>query len=175
MTYNAADDVSGEHVASLFEAHHEAIFAYLYRLLDDAEWAHDLTQETFLQLYRTRRRLSGVKNERAWIYRIAGNLAFNALKRRRRFTWLPWREGDAPLLLADGPRRHLQEKGQVARALAALSPTYRAPLLLYSHYDFSVREVAEVLDISEAAVKTRLYRAREKFRRAYEIEEREHE
>lgn len=175
VTHNAAGDVSGTRVAALFEAYHEAIFAYLYRLLDDSEWAHDLTQETFLQLHRTRRRLQEVENERAWIYRIAGNLAFNALKRRRRFAWLPWREGDAPQLLADGPAQRLQEKGPVARALAALSPTYRAPLLLYSHFDFSVREVAQVLDISEAAVKTRLYRAREKFRRAYENEERENE
>jgi RNA polymerase sigma-70 factor (ECF subfamily) len=44
---------------------------------------------------------------------------------------------------------------------------YRAPLLLYSHYGFSVREVAEVLEISEGAVKTRLHRAREAFRRLY--------
>lgn len=157
-------------VASLFEEYHEAIFAYLYRLLDDAQWAHDLTQEAFLRLYQTRARLSAVENERAWIYRIASNLAFNALKRRRRFTWLPWREGDGapePALQEDDPAGRVREQAHVAHALSALSPTYRAPLLLYAHYDFSVREVAEALEISESAVKTRLFRAREMFREAY--------
>jgi RNA polymerase sigma-70 factor (ECF subfamily) len=175
MTQPTADEKStatmADHVANLFERHHEAIFAYLYRLLDDAEWAHDLTQETFLRLFRTRRRLAAVENERAWIYRIASNLAFNALKRRRRFAWLPWREGDATpadvQLREDDPARRIQKQVRVAEALATLSPTYRAPLLLYSHFDFSVREVAEALSISEGAVKTRLFRAREMFREAY--------
>ena len=72
-------------VVDLFEQYHSAVFAYLYRVVDDREWAHDLTQETFLRLFRARGRLSQVKNRRAWMYRIATNLALNALKRRRRF------------------------------------------------------------------------------------------
>lgn len=167
---NTMDDTLAGQVATLFEKYHEAIFAYLYRLLDDPGWAEDLTQETFLRLYRTRERLVEVENERAWIYRIAGNLAFSALKRRRRFAWLPWIESDstraAHLAPAD-PAERTPEQLAVARALSTLSPTYRAPLLLYSHFDFSVREVAEALDLSEAAVKTRLYRARQMFRDAY--------
>ena len=166
----SAGDRSG-HVAALFETYHEAIFAYLFRLLNDAQWAHDLTQETFLRVFRTRERLAAVDNERAWIYRIASNLAFNALKRRNRFTWLPWREGDAaanPALLADDPAGRVRQQARVAHAVAALSPTYRAPLLLYSHFDFSVREVARALEISESAVKTRLFRARQMFREAYD-------
>lgn len=166
----SATETAGQ-VAALFETYHEAIFAYLYRLLNEAQWAHDLTQETFLRLYQTRERLATVENERAWIYRIASNLAFNALKRRRRFSWLPWREGDAavdPALRAEDPAVRIPEQAHVARALATLSPAYRAPLLLYSHYDFSVREIAEALEISESAVKTRLFRARQMFREAYE-------
>ena len=77
-------------VADLFEQYHEAIFAYLFRLLNDREGAHDLTQDVFLQVFRHRETLQSLQNERAWIYRIASNLAFNALKRRNRFTWLPW-------------------------------------------------------------------------------------
>lgn len=158
------------HVSALFDTYHEAIFAYLYRLLNDAQWAHDLTQETFLRVYRTRERLAEVNNERAWIYRIASNLAFNALKRRGRFSWLPWREGDAaaePALISGNPAGRVREQAHVAYALSTLSPTYRAPLLLYSRYDFSVREIAQTLDISESAVKTRLFRARQMFRDAY--------
>ena len=162
-----AADAQTAHVADLFEEHHEAIFAYLYRLLDDREWAHDLTQETFLKVHQSRERLRDIENERAWIYRIAGNLAFTALKRRRRFAWLPWRVADTPCLLADDPAAQVAEEQRVAEALQALSPTYRAPLLLYSHFGLSVREVAGALDLSKSAVKVRLHRARKKFRDAY--------
>lgn len=70
--------------------------------------------------------------------------------------------------MADDPAGRVAQQRRVAEALATLTPTYRAPLLLYSHYGFSVREVAATLEISEGAVKTRLYRAREMFRRAYD-------
>jgi RNA polymerase sigma-70 factor (ECF subfamily) len=73
-------------VAALFEQYHEVIFAYLVRLLNDAEWAHDLTQDVFLQVFRHRHKLPQIENERAWIYRIASNMAFTALKRQRRFS-----------------------------------------------------------------------------------------
>jgi RNA polymerase sigma-70 factor (ECF subfamily) len=55
----------------------------------------------------------------------------------------------------------------IERALASLTPQYRAPLLLFSHYGFSVAEIAQILGISEGAVKTRVYRAKEMFQQAY--------
>lgn len=164
------EDVANDLVTQLFEQHHQAIFGYLYRLVNDAAWAEDLTQETFLKLYRSRKRLLNVENQRAWVYRIASNLAFNGLRRRRRFRWLPWQDGEwqqaSALSHPDlAERFHLQRR--ISQALSNLPARYRAPLLLYSHYGFSVREVAEALELSEGAVKTRLYRAREMFREAY--------
>ncbi len=155
-------------VADLFEQYQAPVFAYLYRLVNDREWAHDLSQETFLQLFRTRHRLPEVENRRAWVYRIATNLALNALKRSRRFAWLPWRHADDLQLHAPDPAERMDEHAALERALAELPADYRAPLLLYSHYGFSVREVAKALDLSEGAVKTRLFRAREMFRQAYD-------
>ncbi len=155
-------------VADLFEQYQTAVFAYLYRLVNDREWAHDLSQETFLQLFRTRHRLPEVENRRAWVYRIATNLALNALKRSRRFAWLPWRQADDPQLHVPDPAERVDEHTALERALAELPADYRAPLLLYSHYGFSVREVAKTLNVSEGTVKTRLFRAREMFRQAYD-------
>jgi RNA polymerase sigma-70 factor (ECF subfamily) len=155
-------------VASLFEKYHEAIFAYLYRLLNDREAAHDLTQETFLQLFRTRDQLPDVKNQRAWIYRIATNAARNAIKRRQRFAWLPWRKVEPSSVSEPDPSHRIGRDLAIEQVLAELPPAYRAPLLLYSHDGFSVREVAQALGLSEGAVKTRLYRAREMFRDLYQ-------
>ncbi len=155
-------------VTDLFEQYQVPVFAYLYRLVGDREWAHDLSQETFLQLFRTRHRLPEVENRRAWVYRIATNLALNALKRSRRFAWLPWHHADDLQMHAPDPAEQADEHAALERALAELPADYRAPLLLYSHYGFSVREIAKTLDVSEGAVKTRLFRAREMFRQAYD-------
>lgn len=168
----AADAVTGagELAAYLFERHHVEIFAYLHRMVDDREWAQDLAQETFLSAYRARDQLAGIQNPRAWLYRIATNLALNALKRKRRFAWLPWQwheDRAAPANVAEEVGR----QALVEAALASLPPDYRAPLLLYAHYGFKVAEVAEALNLSEGAARMRLQRARELFRAAYRKEE----
>ena len=154
-------------VAELFEQHHVAIYNYVYRLTGSSEWANDLTQETFLQLFRSRQKLPGIQNRRAWIYRIASNVTFNALKRRKRFSWLPWKEQADDRLTTPSAAADLAEQEQVQQTLNAIEPKYRAPLILYGQYGLSVREIAEIMSISESNVKVRLHRARKMFRIAY--------
>ena len=74
-------------IVSLFEQYQRPIFAYLLRLVGEREWAEELTQETFLAALRAADQLPGIANHRAWLYRIATNAAFNALKRRRRVAY----------------------------------------------------------------------------------------
>ncbi len=153
----------------LFERHHVEIFAYLHRMMDDREWAQDLAQETFLSAYRARDQIARLQNPRAWLYRIATNLALNALKRKRRFAWLPWQwHEDRPA--GGNVAEEVGRQAVLETALAAVPPDYRAPLLLHSHYGFKVAEVAEALQISEGAARMRLQRAREMFRKAYRRE-----
>ena len=146
-------------VADLFAEHGGAIRAYIHSLVHDGERAHDLTQETYLQLYRTRNRLQEVENRRAWLYRIASRVAFKELRRRKRFAWLPWNkvEDTHHLAWAD-PSREVQERIAVENALAELPHEQRATLLLYSRYGLRVREVATALAVSESVVKMRLHR-----------------
>jgi RNA polymerase sigma-70 factor (ECF subfamily) len=165
------DDLA-EIVADLFEAYARPICAYIHSLVNDWQLAHDLTQETFLQLHRTRQRLKDVENRRAWLYSIASHVTFNEIKRRRRFAWLPWVRAEPEAQVTwNETEIEVNRRDAVARALAQLSLDYRAPLLLYSGYDFSVREVAEALGISEGAAKVRLHRARQMFRRVYDGDE----
>lgn len=166
ITPNATDEATVT-VAALFEQHHEAIFAYLVRLLHDREWAHDLTQDVFLQLFRHKQQLPQIENQRAWIYRIASNLAFSALKRQQRFQWLPWRSTDDWHQHEMSLEKQIDQETAVSQILAQLPDNYRAPLLLYSRYDFNVKEIATILNISQGAVKNRLWRARDMFRKAY--------
>src|SRR3954470_12838142 len=70
--------------------HRQAIFAYLYHLLGDADDAEDLTQETFLKAYAASQHGEAHPNRVAWLYRIASNTALDVFRRRQRICWLPW-------------------------------------------------------------------------------------
>lgn len=172
FSHAGPNDELGEMVCALYAAYAKPICAYIHSLVGDWPLAHDLTQETYLQLYRTRQRLRQVENQRAWVYGIASHLAFNELKRRRRFVWLPWGKGDAEQNTSwNHIEDEVEQRDRVTNALAELTADYRAPLILYSSYDFTTREIGEALGLSEAAVRQRLHRAREMFRRAYEQHE----
>ena len=175
MTSNALSQAinieeSSTEVAALFERYSSQTCAYLYSMVGNWEVANDLNQDLYLQLFRTRQQLRDVKNPRAWIYQIATNLALNEIKRRKRFAWLPWNWNDAEpkLVWVDSAEEEIAQSEAVAQALAKLSIDYRLPLLLFSGHNFTIQEIAQTLQVSEGAVKTRLHRAREMFARAYE-------
>ncbi len=167
MPAAAPDGEQARRVAELFEQHRAAVYAYLVRMARDAHLAEELTQETFLKVYQARERLGEIENERAWIFRIATNTCLTALKRNRRFRWLPWEAVENFRAQGEGEPGQVGQRDAIERALAALGEDYRAPLLLFSYHGFHVAEIAEVLGISEGAVKTRVYRAKEMFLRAY--------
>lgn len=176
MAAATSDDEAALWVSELYTLHATAICAYIHSLVDDWPLAHDLTQETFLQLYQTRIRLHGVTNRRAWLYRIASHVALNTRKRRRRFAWLPWTPAlDRVQFSWTSMEAELASRNAVETALTAMPEQYRAPLLLYSVYGFSTQEIADMLAISVDAVKQRLHRAREHFRRAYRADDDPHE
>lgn len=153
-------------IVAMVDRHYGRLFGYLYRLMDDRDWAEDLTQEAFVRAFKARRQLPQVANPRAWLYRIATNLALTDLKRRRRFTWLSWSAAEGEGISQPDVAESVEQRSAVEQALAALPVEYRAPLLLRYQYDFSVPEVAEALHISPAAARKRLYRARERLREA---------
>jgi RNA polymerase sigma-70 factor (ECF subfamily) len=164
----ATDGAGTDAVLALFDAHQREIYAYLLRMVGDPMWAEDLVQEAFLRALRHRGDLAALENPRAWLYRVATNVALNAIKRRNRFAWLPWREAEARAAPEPDLADAALGRGALEQALGALPVALRAPLLLYGHYGLSVAEVAQALGISVGAAKMRLHRARQALRPAYE-------
>lgn len=154
-------------VSRLIEQHKSAVFAYIRRLTADTGLAEDLTQETFLRVFEARTRLNQVTNQKAWMFRVATNTTFSALRRRKLHVWLPWEAVDRIATHNQDVSERVGLEDAIERALVSLTPKYRAPLLLFSHYGFRVAEIAQILGISEGAVKTRIYRAKEMFQKAY--------
>lgn len=153
----------------LFAHYQTPILNYLYRLLGNGELAEDLTQEAFTRAWNARRTLPAVQNPRAWLYRIATNLARDYLRRQRLIVWLPFfqNEDREPALMTEAPERDPLEAERMRRALLKLSEDYRVPLVLYTCQELSVAEISAALEISIDAVKQRLVRARQKLKEEF--------
>ncbi|WP_138760617.1 RNA polymerase sigma factor SigJ [Modestobacter altitudinis] len=150
-----------------FELSRPRLEALAYRLLGSAEEAEDLVQETFLRWQAAD--VDRVEVPEAWLTKVLTNLCLNQLTsaRARRETyvgrWLP-----EPLLAGDpmlGPAETAEQRESVSYAvltlLERLSPHERAVYVLREAFDFPHREIAEVLDITEAASQQTFHRAKE--------------
>jgi RNA polymerase sigma-70 factor (ECF subfamily) len=160
----------------LIQRYQGPLLRYLCRLVRRADVGQDLCQETLLRAWRRLGDFDGSRPLAPWLYRIATNLALNFLQRRAwRFVPLLWRraaeadEQELPIADATDGADELLLRGEaidaVQRALERLDAAHRAPLLLYYGEELSVRELAEALEVTEAAAKVRLFRARARLKR----------
>ncbi|NLV73696.1 MAG: RNA polymerase sigma factor [Chloroflexi bacterium] len=165
-----------ERFEALFAAQRQPLYRYLYRLTGSPDAAEELVQASFVKAYGAIGRLPQDANERAWLYRIATNAANDRFRRNCLCEWLPLRDESDQDEVPDhgaytgesGPAMH--DLGlDVQKALSQLPDKYRAPLLLYGAEELSVNEIAQVLGIGVSAVKMRLLRAREMFRKVYDV------
>jgi RNA polymerase sigma-70 factor (ECF subfamily) len=154
----AAGDVDA--FAELVRAYEHRVAAVLYRLLDDRRDVEEATQDVFVQAWRNLRRFRGRAKLFTWLYRIAVN---EALMRRRRQRPVV-QELDERLAAEEDPEPGLRDL--LVRELAALPFEYRAAVVLRDVEGLSNAEVAEALDISVAAAKSRIHRGRLQIRDA---------
>jgi RNA polymerase sigma-70 factor (ECF subfamily) len=156
---------------SLFLKYNGQICTYLARLVGNDEVGRDLAQETFIHAWKSLPEIRNDAHFKAWLFRIATNIAISHLRHARLVRWLPWQEEDSvssPIAFSvEGPEEHTGEAECVQHALAQLAPQCRTCLLLQLVAGFSQREIAESLDISEKSVSAYVSRGREQFRRAY--------
>lgn len=162
--------------AVIFERFNGPICTYLARMVGNDEVGRDLAQDTFLKAWKSLPSLEGEQFFKAWLYRIATNVAHMHLRRGRLLRWLPWAEeaedirGTMPSV--EGPEMRAGESEMIKHILSTLSPRYRTCLLLKVVAGFSQQEIAGLLGISAQGVGSNIFRAREQFRRAYQLYER---
>jgi len=160
-------DAARAFVEALFAKHHGEIYAYLVRMLRDADLAADLTQDAFVKAYKNYDTLEKDENARAWLYQIAHRVALDELRRRKIVRMIPWTgesRGAAPS--AERLAMDLRLSGPLERALARIPERQRAALLLAELHDLSGLELAEAMGVSHVAARAILARARESLRRA---------
>ena len=155
----------------LFQKYNGQVCTYLARLVCNDEVGRDLAQETFVRAWKNLPAIRSDAHFKAWLFRIATNIAMSHLRHARLVRWLPWREEEVVTshidLSIEGPEAQAGEAECVQYALAQLAPQCRTCLLLQLVAGFSQREIAESLGISEKSVSAYVSRGREQFRRAY--------
>ena len=141
----------------LYDSFGRMVYRLMVRIVGPDE-APDLTQQVFLQVFRTIGQYSGRGRFDRWLYRLAVNEAYQHLrrKRRRRHHRLPYEPVDES---ARGDER-TERKDLMEQALARLDPDLRSICVLREIEELSYREIAETLGIPEGTVGSRLNRAR---------------
>ncbi len=163
-------------IASLFEAEAGRVHALARRICGEND-ADDLVQDTFLNAFRAIDQLEDTANPRPWLFAIAHRAC---LRRRRRRAGepkrlepfdelLPQPEATVPDLasVAAGPhgnRLRAESRELVERGISMLPEAFRVPLLLADIAELRLGEIAAILGLREATVKTRVHRARLKLR-----------
>jgi RNA polymerase sigma-70 factor (ECF subfamily) len=146
-----------------YRSYHPAIYTLCYRLVGRAEDAQDAMQATFVRAFCDLSRFRGESAVRTWLYRIAVNEALGLLRKRREAPGAYELEVAVP-----GGEPAVLERLAVQAALARVKPAHRAILVLRFWEGLGYEEIALVLRISLPAVKMRLKRARDEFRKCYE-------
>ena len=157
-----------EKLGVLFERHHQTLFNFFVRLTGSREFSEDLVQEVFLRMLKYRHTFQPENQFRSWMFQIARNARFDALRKRQREARLNGPE-TAEELISPEPTPDLstgrqQEIGLLERALARLPAEKREVLLLSRVQNLKYDEVAEILGCDTGAVKVRVHRALKELR-----------
>ena len=156
--------------ALLLERHRAPVVHFLYRMVQNQAVAEELAQEVFLRVYRARGGYEPTARFTTWLFRIATHLALNSLRDRRADKAVESLDGDLDAPVPD--RRPTVEQtlvGQarleeVRRAIHALPAKQRAAVLMHKYQEMEYSQIARVLNCSESAVKSLLFRAYETLR-----------
>jgi RNA polymerase sigma-70 factor (ECF subfamily) len=157
---------SGDRLAMqvLYARHHVRVYRFVLRMVGNSTTAEDLISEVFLDVWRQAGKFEARSAASTWLIAIARFKALSVLRRKPEEE-LDDETAEAIEDLADDPETTVQkkDKGEILRkCLTALSPDHREIIDLVYYHEKSVEEVAEMVGIPEATVKTRMFYARKK-------------
>lgn len=152
----------------LVRQHSRLVYRIAYAALRSHHDAEDATQETFLRVLRYGRKLPTVENHKTWLARIAWRVAVERSRQRGRkceFSFDGSEKMAEEIPATNAPVDDAMHGSQVGalldRLIAVLPEKLREPLRLSAMEEMSPREVAATLKINEAAVRSRVFRARQ--------------
>ena len=166
--------------ALLVERWHDRIYGLCARMLNNTHTGEDLAQEVFAKIFEKRKDYDPQRKFATWLWRIAVNRCYDELRRlqrRQEFSLEPDEEGHAiipdQLIETVSPDQQAvaeEESAVIRRALAQLPDIYRSVVVLRHYQGLKLREIAEVLDVPEGTVNSRMAEALSQLTRLLEPE-----
>jgi RNA polymerase sigma-70 factor (ECF subfamily) len=156
-----------ELLGRLIEQYQHRLFRYLVHLTGNRQLAEDLFQDTWLRVLERGKQFDGSHDFAPWLLRLARNLTIDHFRRHKLLSLdeLSDPEREMPLQVADQrptafeQLASAQDTEKVLACLGGLAPPFREVLMLRFQEEMSLDEIAEVVSIPLATVKSRLYRA----------------
>jgi RNA polymerase sigma-70 factor, ECF subfamily len=166
--------------ALLLHRYRTPLVNFLYRMVRNREQAEDLAQEVFIRVYRARADYVPSAKFTTWLFRIATNLALNSVRDTRHQRMEVSLDAPVTVDAEDGDERpldvaeknpnieeHLVQEAQrdmIRHAIDKLPEKQRAAVLLHKYQDLDYGEISKILQCSESALKSLLFRAYESLR-----------
>jgi RNA polymerase sigma-70 factor (ECF subfamily) len=161
---------------NLIEAYQTPVFNLAYRMLGNAGEAEEAAQEAFIRAYTRLNSYNPEYKFSSWMLSITSNYCIDLIRKRR----MQLLSIDEPLpphpaLMSEqgmGPEAQAvvqEQQAMVQQMMDSLAPEYRQAVALRYWYDFSYEEIAELMDTTVSAVKSRLFRARKQLAEAYVV------
>lgn len=152
----------------LYERHREPIFRFAYRLLGSVELAEDVTHDCFLSLIRKPQNFrSELGSLRTYLFACTRNLALKQFRSSGREATLEEIQDEPQVPAKSQPLRRLLDQElttHIREAVLGLPPLQREALILFEYEGLSLNEIARITDTDVGAIKSRLFRARERLK-----------
>ncbi len=150
----------------IVEHYQMPIGRYIYRMTGDYEVTKDLVQDTFIKAYKSILKTDSELSLKAWLYRIAANNALQYHRRKRLISFIPFGDPEKHSALKTIPN-HIEDRLMIEEVLLKISSDQRTCLILHFVEGFRYREIADILNIKEDAVRKRVARGSKEFKRLY--------
>lgn len=156
----------------LFERHHRGLYGFFYRLTADGDVSEDLVQNVFLRIMKYRHTYHGDGKFTTWMYHMARNLFADHYKKQKRMGYKEDVEATDRYFKdevnAESSRIQQEEIDLLQKALDQLPLDKKEILVLSKFQEMRYREIADLMNLTENAVKVRIFRALKELRKIYE-------
>lgn len=146
-----------------YEKYKNTVYSVIFNYVKNVDDTADLHQEVFIKLLNSETEYENDEHIKAWLIRVSKNVSINFLRKKKYISDAPFPE--------DIPFFDKEDNSDLIKEILALPEKYRIPIHLFYYEDYSIKQIAMVLDMPEATVKIRLKRGREKLKKSLKKED----
>lgn len=161
---NSLKNNDQEALAQIYDMMHNEIFRYIYSIVKNKEYAQDLTQDTFIHLYKNAALYNNKGHAKAWIITISRNITYMFLRKNNRELVV-----DYDIEETDDSMGNINNKLLIEKMMSLLDTIEREIIVLHVIDGLTFREVSEVMNIALPTTLSKYHRSLKKLRKSMEV------